>query len=186
MEKQRDPQMEPEQNPNVEPPVPAWQHYNIVKYAQAEVMRELEKNAEGRDSEDFLTGLAVSYIHIPEEGAGGERYSISFGYDVDVTKEAEAEDTGEPLEESPHPDALDEAFIDQLYEKVQDKLLASVSTNDGEYLVSLEITTGHCSTIILTCYGRRCWVCGAHRRKHTQRRRQTISGCRWVCTGTNC
>lgn len=178
-------QQSPGPEPGMGSPVPAWDHYAILKFAEEKIMRQLEMREGGGDSEEFLAGLAVGYIYLPDGGGEEREYAMSFGYAVDVKEELVTDE--EVATEPSKKDPLDEAFIDRLYDEVRSRIVESAPANGGEYLASLVITTGHCSLLTYSCWGRRCGICRRHAQRHIQRLVKTWAGsCRWACTGSAC
>ena len=175
--------------PNADSPIPAWKHYDILKDAEARIMRELQNRKAGSDSEHLLAGLTVGYTHIPENGTDGKIYSISFGYAVDADEEGPDDEIEvDPRQNSSPLDALDENFVDRLYKDVRETIEASAPPNSGAYLVNLEITTAQCPNFTLICWGRKCAICRKHNVTHILRLRTSLDGlrCVWRCTGTAC
>lgn len=176
-------------------PLPAWQHYDVSKYAEEKVMEALAN----QELENVMVGLSVGYRFIPNDQPEGENYqkfSMSYGYlvDSDVERvedeqptERSLPDQGAQSEEPGQKGGLDENFISALYEQVKDLILQNAPPEIGEYLVSLEVTTAHCSQIVMTCQGQKCDYCSTHKKKHIFKKRKNSSNqCVWYCTGAAC
>ncbi len=175
-------------------PIPAWQHYYISQYAQKRVMEELDEN----NPDSLLAGLSIGYLHIPdgkpEEGAEN-RYCTSYGYwvgcdEVEIqTEENPLEEAIEREEEHKHPGLRDE-FIDELFDEVRELIVKTAPADSGDYLVSLVITTAHCSNKPkLECDGKQCAPCAkhnapAHLFKLKKNKKKTA--CEWVCQNKEC
>lgn len=174
-------------------PIPAWQHYYISQYAQKRIMEELDQN----NPDSLLAGLTIGYLHVldgkPVEEAEN-RYCMSYGYwvgcdEVEVEAELTSEAVLEEEKEVKEPGLRDE-FIDELFDEVRELILKTAPDDGSDYLVSLVITTAHCSDKPkLECSGKQCAPCSkhsapAHLFKLKKNKKKTA--CEWVCQNKDC
>ncbi len=171
-----------------ESPVPAWDHYRIVKKVEEAIHAELES----LDYKGYAIGLYAGYALAPDEKAQSEDdaypFAMSFGYQVGrelnfLTPDEEY--FASSVDERDSGPLTDE-FIEKMYRRLEAELNQAVPPETGTILPRLEITVAG-STY---CYGLMCKLCRpgqCTRRTCVGKKRwfkRTCSG--WVCQHTAC
>jgi hypothetical protein len=128
--------------PDIQSPLPAWQHFHILKFAESQIHAELAQAG----YKGHLVGLRVDYVikspAPPDEG----EFTMFYGYGVS--------DDGFKVK-SRRKSPLTQEFFLRLYDNLSSLIAQNISQDVNEFIVRLDAALNP----TLMHYGVVCRVC---------------------------
>jgi len=192
---QHPPASQGQQYPDPITPLPAWRHYQIVKYTEEKVKLRLKQT----DFEGYIISLGVAYTVYEADDETQTWNKMNFGPDFgiwpegldeyttprEITTNNEPETENMPITLSP---PLDDEFMTELHEEVYALVNENLTHHsDVDVIVVAAAMDGNGAITIGT---KTCIYCTTHAsHKDTNPRRKykhEWDGRKWVCQSSTC